>query len=530
MAEQVKSLMGRLSGAVQGFSLAQRTLALIGVAVLVLGGVALSSWMARPTLTPLFSGLSGTDASAVVEQLNAAGVPYELGDGGSTVLVPAEAVYEQRIAMAAAGLPADADGAGYSLLDSMPMTASEFQQQTTYQRAMEGELARTVGAIDGVETATVKLAIPEETVFVEEQQTPTASVFVRTRAGQTLTADQVQSIVHLVSAGVDGMEPTDVAVIDSTGAVLSAVGEGVTAGLADSKTAEYEERTRLAVQAMLDPLVGVGNATVNVSAELDTATTERTTEEFSQPEDVPPLASSTTVEEYEGTGGSATGVLGPDNIAVPDGAAGGTGTYRTESEDVTNSINKTTEVTQQPAGVVQRQSVSVLIDEVAGAAVDMPALEAAVAAAVGIDTARGDQLSVQRLQFDTATAQAAEEALAAAEAAEAAAAQQDLIRQGAIGGLVLLAVIIIAIVLARRSRKARREAVDLGQLDAAAALPVVPLDGPSEDALPVLPPAPEPVVPDTAAIKRAELTALADDDPGEVADLLRGWMTPTGRR
>lgn len=531
MPAQVQNALGKLTGTVRQLSLAQRTFALIALAALVLGAVALSSWLSRPTLTPLFSGLSGTDASAVVDELSAAGITYELADGGSTVLVPAGVVYEQRVRMAAAGLPADAEGDGYSLLDKMPMTASEFQQETTYRRALEGELSRTVGAIDGVEAASVRLAIPEETVFVDEKADPTASVFIRTRAGTQLTKDQVQAIAHLVSAGVDGMEPTQVAVIDASGAVLSAVGETPGAGVgSDGQAAEYEARVGGAVQTMLDRLVGTGRAAVTVNAELDMTQSERTTEQFDATPNTPPLASSTTTEEYTGTGGGATGVLGPDNIAVPEGAAG-TGTYAKNTQDVTNAVNKSTEVTRSAPGTLQRQSVSVLVDEGAAGDLDMADLEAAVAAAAGIDVARGDTLSVQRMAFDATSAEAAKEALAAADKEAAAAKQEGLIRDAATAAGIALLVIIVLVVLGRRSRRARREALDIGELDAARGTPVVlpPLEGAEVDDLPILPPAPEPVA-DLTAVRRAEIAALADEQPDQVAELLRGWMVTGSRR
>src|SRR5699024_6108055 len=144
----------------------------IGIAVLVLGAVALTSWISRPTYAPLFTGLSAEDANTIVDQLRTNGVAYELTDGGSTVLVPEDSVYDQRLQAAAAGLPSSSTG-GYSLLDEMGVTSSEFQQQITYQRALEGELAATIGAMDGVRTASVRLAIPEETVFVSEEEDPT---------------------------------------------------------------------------------------------------------------------------------------------------------------------------------------------------------------------------------------------------------------------------------------------------------------------------------------------------------------------
>ncbi len=224
MPAPLSGLLGRVQHTVKEFSLAQRTLAVIGVAVLVLGAVALSAWLTKPSMSPLFANLSATDASAIVDQLDSKGVSYQLTDGGSTILVPAEQVYQLRLSAAAAGLPAASDGGGYSLLDSMGMTSSEFQQQVTYQRAIEGELAKTISSIKGVTNASVHLALPKQSVFVSETADPTASVFVETAPGANLTPDQVQSIVHLVSAGIENMKPSDVAVIDAGGHVLSAVG------------------------------------------------------------------------------------------------------------------------------------------------------------------------------------------------------------------------------------------------------------------------------------------------------------------
>lgn len=527
MPGAVKATLDRLTGAVQQFSLAQRTLAIIGVAAVVLGAVALTSWLARPTMTPLFSGLSGADASAVVDHLEAEGVEYQLAEGGSTVLVPSAQLYAQRINLAAAGLPADSEAGGYSLLDDMPMTSSEFQQQTTYQRAVEGELARTIQAIDGVETASVKLALPEDTVFVESQADPTASVFVQTRAGRTLAPEQVQAIVHLVSAGISGMEPTDVSVVDSSGQVLSAAGENAGGQLSGQQTAEYETRVRQALQGVLDQVVGRGKSAVTVTAELDFDETERTTEEFSATPDTPPLTSSTTEEEYEGSGGAASGVLGPDNVQVP--AGDGAGTYSSTSEEVQNAVNKVSEVTRTAPGAVERQSVAVVLDMEAGAAIDLAALEQTLAAAAGIQPDRGDTIEVQRLAFDRSAADEAAAALGQAQAEAEAAAQAKLYRELIIGGAVLLLALIVIVTLVRRSRRAqreRRQALDLGELRMVEDPPLL-LDGGATQQL-ELPAASEPAEPDAVTRKRAEIAALADEQPDEVAELLRGWMAGAG--
>lgn len=219
MPRQVTSAFKRFGNAIREFTIAQRTVAIIGVAVLVLGIAALSMWVTKPAYTPLFSGLSGEDANSIVEQLRTDGVDYQLADGGATILVPEGNVYDERIKAASTGLPTSSTG-GYSLLDTMGVTSSEFQQSVTYKRALEGELAKTIGALDGVKMASVQLAIPEDSVFVSEKNDPTASVFVETQNGVSLTNDQVQAIVHLTSASIDGMTAADVAVVDSTGAVL----------------------------------------------------------------------------------------------------------------------------------------------------------------------------------------------------------------------------------------------------------------------------------------------------------------------
>lgn len=525
MAEQLQGLLGRLQATLRQFTIAQRTLGLIGIAVLVLGAVALSSWMSRPTMSPLYANLSSADASAIVDHLESAGVTYELTDGGRTILVPADKMYTMRLEVAAAGLPSSAEG-GYSLLDDMGMTSSDFQQQVTYQRALEGELARTIAGISGVETATVKLALPEDSVFVDETPDPTASVFVRTTPGTRMDSRKVQSIVHLVSAGIEGMDPADVAVIDADGTVLSAVGGNATDGLRDGLTGEYEARVATGVQAMLDKLVGPGNAVVNVTAELDFDQTVRTTETVQTDPDLPPVTSATTSEEYTGTSAGTGGVLGPDNIAVPTGNEGA-GEYRRETETVNNPYDTVREELTTAPGSVRRQSISVVVSNAAGAAIDLRELEAAVAAAAGVDAERGDVVNVSRMTFDTATAEQAQAALAEAEEQMQAAEQRELIKQGAIALVILIGIVVLAIITARRRGRARREALDLGVLQLLEARKSEVLESEAAE-MPQLPVASQ-AVRDELEARREDVLALAAEQPAEVAEVLRSWLV-SGRR
>lgn len=515
MPAAVTSALTRLRERVAEFSLPQKTIAIIGLAALVLGIAMAVSWASRPTMTPLFTGLSGQDASVVVDRLQSEGVAYELTDGGSTVLVPAENVYEQRIALAADGLPNDEGG--YSLLDDMGMTSSDFQQQISYQRALEGELAKTVRALDGVGSATVHLAIPEESVFTDTQSDPTASVFVQTEVGKTLDTAGVQAIVNLVSSAVAGMNPNDVSVVDAQGKVLTADGAGGPDGVS-----EYETRVAAQVQSMLNRVLGAGNAVVSVNAELNRDATERTSETFSQAEDTPPLSEMRSTEEYEGTGQGVGGVLGPDNIAVPDG--GSNGSYTREDETLNNAVNKITEHTQVNPGGIVRQSVSVVVDSAAAAAIPMADLREIVTVAAGIDLERGDQVEVAQMAFDTSTAEAAQQALEAqaeAEAAAAAAAERDrLIRWAAIA---LVALVVIALLVRRARRNREGEELDLGELGVSA---MPELEASEEEETSVLEPAPElvPIAPSASENARLGVVQLADEDPSAIADRLRQWM------
>lgn len=548
MPVAVKNVWGRLTAYVAGFSAAQRTIAIIGVAALVLGGVALASWLGKASYAPLFTGLAAADASSVTDQLQTDGVPYQLTDGGATILVPQDKVYSERLKAASNGLPSSNEG-GYSLLDQMGVTSSEFQQDVTYKRAIEGELAKTISAMDGVKTATVQLAIPEKTVFVSEEQDPTASVFIATENGTQLTTDQVQAVVHLTSAAVEGMQPTDVSVVDQKGQTLSAVGTGTT-GSGSDQAADYDQATSKKIQDLLDTTLGAGNASVVVSATMNQESGTRTTESYTTPTTGPvALNESSTTEQYgSGSGGSgATGVLGPDNIAVPnETTTNGDDGYTNESATKNNAVDHTTETTQIPAGALDRQTISVALNAKAKAVQDanLQSINDLVAAAAGVDTGRGDQVRVAMMDFDTTAADAAAEALEAQQQADEQAALWSAIRTAGIVVAALLAVVAVVFLLVRRSRRQEREAVDLGELDAFAGetfqLPLavdgaddraaVGSVGPETVALPTLPPvddAPTEVLTTeeiTAERRRQDISALAERDPKRTAELLRGLL------
>ena len=337
MKSALAGTVERARSTLSTISLGQKVVIGLLLVGLLLGGFFFFRWITAPTQAPLFSNLASADASAIVDELNAAGVAYELTDGGQTIMVAKDSVYDLRLSMSGKGLPAGQD-TGYALLDEQGITTSEFQQQVTYQRALEGELSKTLESLDGVRSAVVHVALPEDEVFVTDQAEPTASVLLDLAPGTALSGEQIQAVTNLVSSSVQDMEPDQVTVADSTGQVLSAAGEGMTAAAGDARSQveqDYENRLSENAQQILDRVVGPGRAVVSVRADVDLSERETTSETYTYDEGTPPISESTTTEDYTGGGVPVGGVLGPENM--PDAAANagaGDSTYNKESTTV----------------------------------------------------------------------------------------------------------------------------------------------------------------------------------------------------
>lgn len=519
-----------LGTTVAGFSTAQKVLMVLGLGVLALGGSALYRTAVAPTYTPLFSNLAPADASAIVDQLDSDGVEYQLEDGGTTIMVPKEVVSAERLKAASAGLPGSSD-TGYALLDKQGMTSSQLQQTVTYQRAIEGELATTIKGIRGVDSAVVHLAIPKKTVFEDKTTPPTASVLVDTGPGRSLTDNQVQAIGNLVASSVPEMSVDQVSISDANGELLTASGDDGTGGAngRDDQTQAYQDKTAASIQRMLDKVVGPGKAVATVTAELNFDKTSQTKEEFTSKDGVPPLSEKTTRENYvgnqRGVGGALgdNGVLGMDQQEI-DAAVQEQGGYTKEDGTKNNAVDKTTTATTLAPGSVKRQSVAVVVDTGAAAGPGVAQLQQMVTTAAGIDGARGDTLSVNQVAFNTDAADQAKKELAAAKAADAAAAKTDLYKQGAIAAAILLAFIIALVLWRRAAKRAARQVVDLGELEAIyRGDDVIDQDGaaigPPAEQIALMPAGPSP-----AALRRAQVGEMVDESPAEVADVLRGWM------
>jgi len=524
--------LGRAQGMLSGFTTGQRAVIAVAVVALALGGFGLSKWASTPSMTVLYGNLSGTDASAVVEQLQAQGVQYELANGGTSVMVPQSQVDALRVGLAGKNLPAG-DTGGWSLLDKQGMTSTDFQQNMAYQRAIEGELSKTLQAMTGVRTAIVHVAIPKKDVFTTGTDKPTASVLLSLQPGTTLSRVQVRSVTHLVAGSVPSLDVDHVTVSDAEGTLLSAPGKGEgggglkgqTGSENDEQTAQYEDRLAASAQAMLDKVLGPGRAVVRVSAALNFDSTETTTEAHTAKK---PLVDSekTASEEYTGGAGGTAAPLGVTwpTLAPGAGAAGG-GNYVKKERTVDNAIDTTVTKAVLAPGTPKRITAAVVLDAKAAGALDEAQVRQLVANAIGIDPRRGDAVQVDKLAFDTTAAATAQKELEAAEAAQKQAGYLDL---GTKAGLALLVLIALIVAVRRRSKAPRvdvmardlpsdnafllaqemQTAIAAGHLGGQPALTSQAEDaGRQRDRL------------------RDEVSAFVDSQPDDIAQLVQGWLS-----
>jgi flagellar M-ring protein FliF len=389
--------------------LGQRLILLVAAAASVATIVATVLWAQRPDYEPLFGNLSPEDAGAIVERLKDGDVPYQLAAGGTTVMVPSTRVHEMRMQLAESGLPSGG-GVGFEIFDHTGYGTTDYVQKVNYRRALEGELARTIGAMDRVASARVHLVMPEKRLFARDQEEARASVTLKLRGSQTMESGKVAAVVHLVASAVEGLSPERVTVVDLSGKVLYAGREGDDAAATVNAQAGYraqlEERLRRRVVDILAPAVGSDAVEVQVAAELD-FTRKETTEEMYNPDVSAIRSEQRSKEQAEGTSGAA-GVTG---VTGGPGNGGGSTSSKTQNETINYELNKTVNHIVSPVGQIRRLSVAVLVDGATAAGggeggaqqprsdEDLAKLQALVKKAVGFDAERGDTVEVVSIPF-----------------------------------------------------------------------------------------------------------------------------------
>jgi len=377
----------------------------------------------RPQYGVLYANLQPDDAAKVVQRLRDLKVAYRVSAGG-TIEAPADSIHELRLDLAGEALPAGGQ-TGFELFDRTRLGLSSFGEKMNFQRALQGELARTIAHLDSVEHARVHIVIPAKRLYASEQQLPTASVVLKLR-GAGLAAAGVRSIVHLVSGAVEGLSPESIALLDTSGRLLANPDDSTLsgAGLAAASNQlqlrrEYERQVEQAVQTMLDGVLGPGKAVVRASALLSLDRVEKESETYQPAADGNGILESRreTRETYRGLaeppaagvpGVTAnTSVTAAAPLAVePRPPVGAPSADQYDHTDVTSQyrVSRQKERIIQPPGQLQQISLSVFIDE----AVDLGQTEdlnSAVAAAAGIDSTRGDTIVITRIPFQPPAAE-----------------------------------------------------------------------------------------------------------------------------
>ena len=366
---------------------AARTILLMaGAAALVAIMAGIWMWSQKPDYKVLFSNFSDKDGGAIVASLQQMNVPYKFAEGGNAILVPAGQVHETRLRLASQGLP-KGGGVGFELMENQKLGVSQFHEQVNFQRALEGEMARSIQSIGAVQSARVHLALNKASVFVREQQKPTASVLLNLHPGRALDQAQVNAIVHLVASSVPGLIASNVTVVDQNGTLLSANDKPAGNNSLDPAQIKYVQEIQKnivkRIESIITPIVGQNNVRAEATADVDFSQSEQAAESYrpNQAPNPPAVRSQQSSESQSLQNNSATGVPGALTnqppapatapINAPAGAQGKAGTtpapapvpVNTHKDATINyEVDKTIRYTQQPMGGVKRLTVAVVVN------------------------------------------------------------------------------------------------------------------------------------------------------------------------
>ncbi len=400
------------------------------LATLVIGSVAglwiLMAWTGRADYKTLYTNLDPEDAGVILTKLKEKKIPYRIAGDGRSILVPAKQVYETRMELASQGLPQGGQ-VGFELFDTTKLGMSEFAQNVNFQRALQGELARTINRFGEVESSRVHIVMSEKSLFVDQEQPASASVVLKLRRGRWLSQDQVNGIVHLVSSSVPRLAPENVTVVDSSGKMLAGMKDQSPFRALSNEQLEYQERVERTlesrVKTMLEKALGADKAIVRLACAFDFKRHEKT-EELFLPENRVVRSEQLLNERSEATGRIPQGIPGirsnlPEGARAPENriVAEGTPSFEKSDRTVNYEIGKVTSHILEPVGGITRISVAVLVDgtyrrnqgqegEITWEYIprtpeEMAKLENIVKSAVNFEATRGDSVEVVNIPFET---------------------------------------------------------------------------------------------------------------------------------
>jgi flagellar M-ring protein FliF len=516
--------------------------ALAAVVALLVGGWL---WGQTPDYRVLYANLSDRDGGAIISSLQQMNVPYKFAEGGGALLVPASQVHEVRLRLAGQGLP-KGGLVGFELMEAQKLGTSQFQEQVNYQRALEGELARSIQSLAAVNGARVHLAFSKPSVFVREQQKPSASVLLSLHPGRSLDVAQVSAIVHLVSSSIPDMPVKNVTVVDQSGSLLTTQ-DGNNVGLDPGQLKyrrEVEQSFVKRIEAILTPITGGNNVLAQVTADIDFTQTENIAEIYSPNQSAASAVRSQQTSESSASGGTpAAGVPGalsnqpPANASAPLNAAqapaqapgqpsaaapapaqagASVAPPATRRDSTINyEVDKTIRHTRQPVGAIKRLSVAVVVNhrklvDAEGkvstkplAAAEIEQINALVKEVMGYSKERGDSLNVTNSAFSVAETEPVPE-VPLWKQPETIATAKDVGRNVLIAGLVLFLVLGVLRPLLAKLAEARLPAPVVADTDTGASASVQRRAGYAEN---------------LDAVKQ-----LARSEPKLVANVVKEWV------
>ncbi len=435
-------------------------LAAMGVVTAMLVGffAFLITKVSEPVMAPLYSELSDRDSAAIVKDLEAQAIPYQIRHDGSQIMVPKDKLLRLRMKLAEKGVPAGGN-VGWEIFDKTDsLGTTSYVQNINHLRALEGELSRTIRSIDRIQAARVHLVIPERQVFQREKKEPSASIALKLR-GQ-IDQPQIRAIQHLVAAAVEGLKPSRVSIVDEGGRLLASgegeSAEGLVAASLQDRTTAFQARLENQIETMLASIVGQGRTRVHVTADLDYNRVTQTSDTFDPQGQV--VRSTQTEEE------NSSNASGDKQVTVANQVPGGTQDQNgatskeqssTTKETVNYEISKTTRTEIMEAGRMKRVSVAVLVDGVYAtgtsgevtyqprAKEDLDRIAALVRSAVGFDEKRGDVVEVVNLRFAEPPASQPLESQKTGFAALLDFGRDDIVRLAELGALLVMTLLVL---------------------------------------------------------------------------------------
>ena len=569
MNEQVQAVLKQIS-------VTQR-IGIIGAALAAVAMIAvLVMFASKPDYTPAFTSLSAADATTVEGALRGANIAYQVADAGTTIEVPVDSLGDAKIAAGSAGYTSgtNSDVPGWSLFDNQGFGQSEFDKNVTYQRALEGELTKTIQGMNGVASTRVSIVLAQ-TGALSSQDTPaSASVVLSMSGGATPSSSLVEAIVNTVSKSVQGLKTDNVVVTDTQGTTLAGSSTSAASTAAQAQGL-VEQQTKSKIESLLDAALGANHASVAVSADVDTSQIQQDVTTYAPAGSDPPVSIHQIIESYGSTssagacgipgtnsnvsgvpsypgvcgsttGSTATTAPAASPTAVSSSAASPTpassaaaapaassvaGAYLHADTTVNYSVSQTVQHVVTQPGVVKKLSVAVFVDQTAMGTLTADVLKTSIAAAIGADATRGDVVAVQAIAF------AAQPSSATTAASAAAAASPDVMKtvsgmSGTIlGGVFALVMLLLFwLNLGALKRKTEENVFDLGPGGSTAAFAPMPnRAGIPANTAPDAPAAAD--VPSATPQARIQerLRMVADERPDALVGLMHGWLREDGR-